>query len=95
MTDRLGWFCHVCTEDKDLLSNGLNIGPNKDMNEEPSSRKRKIGPSIDCPKVNHNTQISAKICCSKLIFYEAIQSQNICILKKRKMNLYLFLFCRR
>lgn len=42
-----------------LLSTGLNIDlnidPNIDMNEEPSSRKRKIGPSVDFPEVNHKT----------------------------------------
>ncbi|CAN6919860.1 unnamed protein product [Brassica oleracea] len=65
-------------EQPDLLSTNLNIDlnadpnnidlnadPNRDMNEEPSSRKRKIGPSDDLSKANHNTTHICKIC-----FYE-------------------------
>ncbi|KAF8044544.1 hypothetical protein N665_8214s0001, partial [Sinapis alba] len=32
------------------LNIDLNVDPNIDMNEEPSSRKRNIGPSVDFPK---------------------------------------------
>ncbi|WZY68781.1 hypothetical protein YC2023_001021 [Brassica napus] len=75
-------------EQPDLLSTNLNIDlnadpnnidlnadPNRDMNEEPSSRKRKIGPSDDLSKANHNSTHICKICFSEPKLTEEASSQ--------------------
>ncbi|KAG2238938.1 hypothetical protein Bca4012_023722 [Brassica carinata] len=52
-------------EQPGLLSTGLNIDlnvdPNIDMNEEPSSRKRKIGPSVDFPELTEEASSQADL----------------------------------
>ena len=85
-------------EQPDLLSTNLNIDlnadpnnidlnadPNRDMNEEPSSRKRKIGPSDGLSKANHNT---TNIC--KYVF---MSQKSHFFQENMKTTLYLFPFC--